>query len=538
MSLKNKTELEPNVWTLEIAIEAADFRAEIQKVYQKQKKKINVPGFRRGKAPLAFVEKYYGKDMFHEDALQALYPGAIETAYEEGGIKAAVPPYDMDVKEIGDEGVLFTVNVAVKPAVELAAYKGLAVEKHEISVEETEVDAEIDRLRERNSRVITAEREAKEGDIAVIDFEGFLDGEAFEGGKGEQFELTLGSGQFIPGFEERVVGHSAGEDFAIDVTFPEEYSEPLAGKAAVFQVKLHELKVKELPELDDEFAKDLGEYDTVAELREGIRKDILGRKQDAEDHSLEHRVLEALAEQLSADIPEAIYKDRAEETEEHFGRRLSQQGLDIDTYLSYMGMDRALYEAQNREQAEEQLKIEFALEKVAELENLAPTDEEVEAEYARLAEQYSMEAEKLKTLISEDSVKADLNRAAATKLVVEHSVAKEPEAEAAESETPDAPAEEKKPAAKKPAAKKASAKKKAVGSDVPGAPEEPAAAAVESDAPTTPEEPATAEVDEAKPAAKKPAAKKPAAKKAPAKKPAAKKEAAGSDAPGAPDQAE
>ncbi len=459
MSLKNKTMAEANVWSLEITIDAATFKEALQKAYQKNKNRYNVPGFRRGKAPYAMITRYYGKESFYEDALELIYPETVEAAYKEGEIEAVSSPYDVDITTIGEDGVELSLKVAVKPEVALSDYKGISCEKEAGNADEEEINAEIDRMRERNSRIITVERPAEDGDIAVIDFEGFLDGTAFDGGKGEKYELTLGSGQFIPGFEPQIIGHSAGDSFDIDVSFPEEYgAENRAGKAVVFKIFLHELKKKELPELDDEFAKDLGEYETVAQLKEGVKADIEKRKQETADRNFESAVIEALAEKLEAEIPEVMFENKAKDNIQNFSQRLAQQGMKLETYLQYMGMEMEQYEQQMQEQAKGQVRAELALEKVAQLEKLEPAAEEIEAEYQKMAEQYNMELEKIKSLVAEKLVKEDLVRAAAVKFVVDNAKAKKPAAKKAAKKEPEAAdddAEQEKKAVKKPAAKKA-----------------------------------------------------------------------------------
>ena len=273
MSLKSSNKVETNVYELEIEIGAEEFKAAVLKVFNKKKNTILVPGFRKGKAPLSLIERTYGKNVFYEDAVEMLFPEVMAEAYQEGGIKAVDNPYDFDMKEIGEDGVSFTVKVVVKPEVTIAIYKGLMAEKSDTQVTQSEIEAEINRMRERNSRTIAVEdRPAENGDITVIDFEGFVDGVAFDGGKGDNYSLTLGSGSFIPGFEEQIIGHNLNDEFDVNVTFPEEYAPELAGKAAVFKVKLHEIKVKELPEADDDFAKDVGEYETAEEMKNIARK--------------------------------------------------------------------------------------------------------------------------------------------------------------------------------------------------------------------------------------------------------------------------
>ncbi|MBQ9551755.1 MAG: trigger factor, partial [Clostridia bacterium] len=299
MSLKSVKEAEANVQELTVTIDAETFKAAVVKVYNKEKKNISVPGFRKGKVPQHIIERMYGKGVFYEDALNDLFPAAVDEALKESGVAAVSAPYDADVTEIGENGVEFTIKVATKPDVDVGEYKGLSAEKATVEVTDDEIDHEIGHLRDQNSRMIDVDdRAAAMGDITNIDFEGFVDGVAFEGGKGEDYDLTLGSGSFIPGFEDQIVGHTIGEEFDVNVTFPEEYTPELAAKDAVFKVKLNSISFKELPELDDEFAKDLGEYDTLAELKEGIKKELLEHKQHHADDEFENALRNQLVENM------------------------------------------------------------------------------------------------------------------------------------------------------------------------------------------------------------------------------------------------
>ena len=511
MSLKSSNKTDTNVYTLEIEIGAEPFKAAVLKAYNKAKSKIALPGFRKGKAPLAMIERFYGKDVFYEDALEIAFPEAVSDAYKEAGIEPVDSPKDVNVKSIGEDGVLFEMKVTVKPEdIKVKAYKGLEAEKAEAAVTPEEVDARIEAMRERNARTITVEdRAAAKGDIAVIDFEGFVDGKAFEGGKGSNYELELGSGQFIPGFEDQVIGHNAGESFDVNVKFPEEYTPELAGKDATFKVTLHEIKVKELPELDDEFAKDL-DYDNVDELKKGVEADMLEHRQSDADKEFEAKLMEELVANVEAEIPEVMFDTQKEENINNFAQRLAQQGIDVDTYLSYMGTDKDAFESSMREQAVSQVKLGLALDKIAELEKIEVGAEDIEEEFKKLAEMYNMEVEKIKSLIAEDLLKEDLLKEKVVKFVVDNAKALKPG---------------KKPAAKKAPAKKAAAKKAddAEGEKKPAAKKAPAkkAAAKKDEGEAEKKAPAK------KPAAKKPAAKKaddaegekkPAAKKAPAKK--------------------
>lgn len=466
MSLKSANKIEANVYELEIEIEGAKFKETTQKVFNQKKNSINVPGFRKGKAPLSLIEKTYGKDVFYDDAIEMLFPELIEQAYEAGNIDAVDNPYDFDIKEIGDEGVLFTVKVTVKPDIQLLIYKGLQGEKGEVEVSQEEVEAEIDKLRDRNSRTIVVEdRPAQDGDMTVIDFEGFVDGLAFEGGKGENHNLTLGSGSFIPGFEEQIIGRAIDEEFDVNVTFPEEYAPELAGKVAVFKVKLHEIKVKELPEADDEFAKDIGEYDTAEEMKKGIEEDIRKQKTEAAEKAFEEQILTALTDHAMADIPEVMITKKAKENTDNFSQRLSQQGADLDTYLMYVGSDREAFDAQMLEDARKQVTLRLALEKIGELEGLTASEEDFEREYQKFAETYSIEVEKIKSMIPEDTLREDIISEKAVRFVMANAVVVAPfvmDEEAAVETAEDAKKSEKKPAAKKKnvAKKKPAAKKK------------------------------------------------------------------------------
>ncbi len=463
MSLVSANKTETNTYAVEIAIAAEDFRAAIQQAYLKQRKSIQIPGFRKGKAPLMMIEKLYGQEVFFEDALDIVFPDAVQAAYEEAGIIPVDSPRDFDVKTMSkEEGVVMTFNVTVKPEITLKAYKGLTAEKAEAKVTKEEIDHEIEHMLDRGARIVNVDdRAVKDGDITVIDFEGFVDGVAFDGGKAEKYELTIGSGSFIPGFEEQIIGHSIGEEFDVNVTFPEAYAPELASKAAVFKIKLHEIKVKELPELDDEFAKDMGEYETVDELKKGIEDDMLKRKQESAQHAFEDAVIDALCQNVEGEIPECMYDNKAKENVDSFAQRIGQQGIDLDTYLMYMGMDKAIFESQMRERAVADVKLELAVEKIVELEELKASDEAVAEEYAKMAEMYQLDVEKIKELVPAETVAAEITRQAAIKVVIDSAKAKKPAAkratkkkEAAEGEEK---AEEEKPA-KKPAAKKTTKK--------------------------------------------------------------------------------
>lgn len=474
LNSSKKSEALANTYELEVGISGEDFRAAILKVYNKQKSRISIPGFRKGKASLAFIEGRYGKNFFYEDALELIYPETVEAALKEAGLedKSVDAPNDVKIEEIGEEGVRITMKITVKPEeVDVGTYKGLEAVKDEVAVTDEEVNSEIDALRERNSRMITVEdRAAAMGDTAVIDFEGFVDGVAFDGGKGEGHSLVLGSGQFIPGFEEQVAGHAVSEDFDVSVSFPEDYgAEELAGKAAIFKCRINEIKFKEIPELDDEFVKDVSdEFETVDQLREGTRKNITALKTDAADKEFEASLLEQVAEGMKADIPEVMFTKKAEENKENFSRRIAQQGIDIDTYLMYMGIEQEKFEQDMLEQAKRQVKLSLALEKVAELEGIEASETEIEDEYTRIAELYKMEPKTVKGLITPKDVAEDLVKEKAVKVIVDSAKAVKKAEEKPAEQAEAADAEEKpakKLAAKKPAAKKPAAKKPAATDD-------------------------------------------------------------------------
>ena len=457
MSLKGSKKLNTNRYELDIQISGESFKAAILEVYKKNVKKINVPGFRKGKAPLSIIEGMYGESFFYEDALNLLYADALESAAKEAGLEIIDDKMDFDLVSINKEdGVNFKVALTTKPEVEVTEYKGLKAEKVKAVVTEDELKAELNALAERNSRMVSVEgRAAANGDTTVIDFEGFVDGKAFEGGKGEGFSLVLGSGQFIPGFEDQIVGKNIGEEFDVNVTFPEEYgAEELAGKPAVFKCKLHEIKVKELPIIDDEFAKDVSEFDTIAELNADNEKKALERKEQQADEDVENQLIEQLIANLKGEIPEAMYASRVEQSVKDFEYRLQMQGMNIDTYLQITGSKLDDLKQNMRPQAEKQVKIRLALEQIAKVENLTAAAEDVEAEYAKLAAMYNMEVDKVKAALPASELEADIVVKKAIDLVKASAeikeVAKKTEAKKPAAKKTTTKAEgEKKPAAKK-----------------------------------------------------------------------------------------
>ena len=450
MSLKETKKLETNRYQLEILIDGEKFRDAISQAYKKNGKKINVPGFRKGKAPLHIVETYYGDEVFFEDALNLLYNDAVEEAITESGLKVIDDKMDFDLVSISKEdGVDFKVSLTTYPEITLKKYKGLKAEKQAVKVETSEITAELKSLAERNARMISVEdRPAKKGDTAVIDFEGFVDGKAFDGGKAEGHSLELGSGQFIPGFEDQIIGHNIDDVFDVNVTFPKDYgAEDLAGKPAVFKVKLHEIKIRELPEIDDEFAKDVSEFDTLKDFKADLKKKALERKEKASEEALENDLVQQIVDGIEGEIPEAMFEKRLNQSVEEFAYRLQSQGMDFDTYLKYTGGTIDDFKKNFRPQAEMQVKYRLALEKIAQLEDIKADDEAIEAEYKKLAESYGVDAEKVKAAIPQSEIEKDVAVGKAIDFIKENAVI----TEAKEKPAADKPAT--KPAAKKPAAK-------------------------------------------------------------------------------------
>ncbi len=409
MNLVKSERLEKSMHELQFSVDADVFKAAIDKAFKREGKKYNVPGFRKGHAPRAVIEKMYGADIFHYDAINDLFPEAYEAAVAAAGIEPVGRPEADVVSESLDEGVVLKVTVAVKPEIKVGGYTGLKATRKVNTVDDADVDAEITRMQERNGRIITREGKAENGDTVDMDFEGFVDGVAFEGGKAEHYSLVLGSGSFIPGFEDQLIGHEAGEEFDVNVTFPEEYqAKELAGKPAVFKIKLHEVKTRELPTLDDEFAKDVSEYDTLDELKASIRKGMEEQNAKQADLAVENDLVDQVIATIEGDIPEVMYENRMDEAVRDFEYRLAQQGLKLDMYLQYMGQTMETFRASFKEQAEKQVKIRLALEAVVAAEQIAATDEELEAELQRIADNYKMELEKVKELVNADEVKKDL----------------------------------------------------------------------------------------------------------------------------------
>jgi trigger factor len=399
--------LEKNMAKLTIEVSAEELEKAIEKVYQKQKKSISIPGFRKGKVPRAMVEKMYGKEVFYEDAANELIPAAYEKAYDECGESIVSTP-KVDVVQIeAGKPFIFTAEVALKPEVTLGAYKGIEVDKVEVTVSDEEVNAEIDRERERNARSVSvSDRAVQDKDQTVIDFEGFVDGVAFQGGKGENYPLTIGSGAFIPGFEEQLIGKNIGEECDVNVTFPEEYhAEDLAGKAAVFKVTVKEIKEKQLPELDDEFAAEVSEFDTLAEYKEDVKKNLTEKREKDVKNAKEDAVVDAIIENATMDIPEAMIETQQRQMIQEFAQNIQMQGLSIEQYFQFTGLTPEAMMEQVKPQAEKRIKSRLVLEAVAKAENITVSEEDFDKEVAKMAEMYQMEADKVKESIGEEGKK-------------------------------------------------------------------------------------------------------------------------------------
>ncbi len=452
MSLKETKKLATNRYELEITIDAQKFGEAIKKAYDQQKDKIQLPGFRKGKAPYAMVVKMYGEEAFFEDALNILYPEAVEEAIGESGLKVINDKMDFDMVSISKEdGVDFKIAVTTYPEIEIGEYKGLKAEKVIAKVEDSEIDAQVKAMAERNARMVSAnDRAAAMGDTVVIDFEGFKDGVAFDGGKAEGHTLELGSGAFIPGFEEQLVGKNIGDEFEITVTFPEEYgAEDLAGKEAVFKIKLHEIKLRELPEIDDEFAKDVSEFDTLDELKADLKAKALEQKTKFAEEDAENDLVQQIVDSIKGEIPEAMFESRLNQSVEEFGYRLQMQGLDLDTYLKYSNTTLDDFKATFRPQAESQVKFRLALEKIVELEKIEATEEDLNARFEEMAKQYNMEVDAVKKAIPAEEIAKDVAVGKAIDFVKENAVITEVEAKTEK---------KKAPAKKKTAAKKTTKK--------------------------------------------------------------------------------
>lgn len=424
MALKSSNKIDTNTYELEVTVDAETFKKACTTAYLKNRKNIQVPGFRKGKATQGMIEKIYGEGVFYEDALDVIYPEAVSAAFDEAKLEVVDAPYDLEVPAIGKEnGVEMKMKVTTYPEVKLGDYKGLKVAKLPTEASDEDVENELKTVQESRARLVVADdREAQTGDTVSLDFEGFVDGVAFEGGKGENYPLELGSGSFIPGFEEQVAGHKIDEEFDVNVTFPEEYEESLAGKDAVFKCTIHEIKAKELPELDDDFAQDVSEFDTLDEYKADLKKQISEKKEADAKTDMENQLLEQITDNMKAEIPECMFAKRCDEMVQDYSYRLQMQGLDLNTYLQYLGQDMDSFKETFKEAAEKQVKVSVALRAIIEAEKIEATDEDIDKEAAKIGEQYGMDAEQVKKAIPAEQLAEDVKRNKAVDMIVEAAV--------------------------------------------------------------------------------------------------------------------
>ena len=448
MTVKSCEKVEKSQVELTIEVNAAEFEAAVEKAYQKMRRKISVPGFRPGKAPRKMIERMYGAEVFFEEAINIAFPDAYEAAVKEQELQVVGYPAVEMVGECTKDGFTFKATAPVYPEVTLGEYKGLSAPKDEVKVTAADVDERLKELSDRNTRLVSVEREAKEGDTVVIDFEGFLDGKPFDGGKGENHSLELGSHSFVPGFEEQLVGTKAGDEKDLDITFPEDYHADLAGKAVVFKVKVHEVKEKEVPALDDEFAKDVSEFDTLKDLKADLKKKITEERQKAANQAFEDALMEQVAANITADIPDAMVENQARQFLDNFKMQIAQQGIPYDQYMKMTGMDEAKLLEDAKEPALRQVRLDLALAAIIKEENLEATDEEAEEELKKMAEQYNMDLETVKKYLQVDQVKDQILTRKAVAIVVDSATAVKPEKKAAKKAEDGEEGEEKKPAKK------------------------------------------------------------------------------------------
>lgn len=460
MSVKME-QLENSKVKLELEISSEKFQEGIQKAYIKMANRFSIPGFRKGKAPRKMVEQYYGEGVFYEEAINLLFPEVYTAAIDETGIEPVAQP-EVDIKDFNDDkSLVLTVEVVVKPEVALGKYKGVSVKKVEHHVTAAQVKAELEQLRERNARVITVEdRAIKKGDTATIDYEGFIDGVPFDGGKGEGHPLEIGSGQFIPGFEDQLIGKKTGEEVEVNVEFPQEYHAPeLAGKPALFKVKIHKITMKELPALDDEFAKDVSEFDTLEELKADTKEKLTKRAKDQAHAEQEDLVLEKVVENAKVEIPQVMVDERIDQTIDEYNMRLSQQGFSLDKYLELTGSSMDDFRKQTAPMAEKQVKTRLVLEAIAKAEAIEATEEDLDAEFAKMAEMYGIEVDVVKKSVPASELQHDVAIRKTVEMLVNEASLTKPRAKKEETESEEK-TEEKKPAAKKATASKSTTAKK------------------------------------------------------------------------------
>ena len=457
MTVKSCEKLEKSRVALTIETSAEEFEAAVNKAYLKMRGKINVPGFRVGKAPRKIIEKMYGAEVFYEEAVNIILPDAYEAAVKEQELDVVGYP-EVELEFCTKDGVVFKCTVAVYPEVKLGQYKGLEAPKAEVKVAAADVNARLKEMADRNSRLVSVDRAVKKGDTADIDFEGFDNGVAFDGGKGENFDLEIGSGSFVPGFEDQLIGMKAGEEKDIDITFPKDYTPELAGKPVVFHVKVNEVKVKEVPALDDEFAKDVSEFDTLKDLKADIKKKLTAERTEAAQRAFEDVLMAKVAEGVEADVPHEMVDLQAEQMTEGFKQQLAAQGIPFDQYLKMTNTTEADFKSQAYGPAEQQVKMDLAISAIVKAEGLEASDDEVEAEMKKVADKYGMDLDTVKKYLRPEEVKEQVIREKVIKLVADSAVAVAPAEALAEEEAEAEAAEEKKPA-KKTAAKKPAAKK-------------------------------------------------------------------------------
>ena len=457
MSVKNCEKLEKSMVALTVEVGAADFEAAVEKAYKKQRGQIRVPGFRPGKAPRKMIEAMFGAQVFYEEAVNIALPDAYEEAVKEQDLQVVGYP-QVELLDVGKEGFSFKATVAVFPEMTLGQYKGLEAPRAEAKVTDEDVDARLKEMAERNSRMVSVDRAVEKGDIANINFEGFLDGKPFDGGKGEDHDLEIGSGSFVPGFEDQLIGMKAEEERDINITFPEDYHADLAGKAVVFHVKVNAVKVKEVPAIDDEFAKDVSEFDTLDELKADVRGKITAEREEAAGRAFEDILMGKVADGLTGEIPDAMVEAQAQRFVDNFRMQIQSQGLPFDKYLEMTNMDVDSLLEQAKEPAARQVKMDLAVGAIIKAEGLEATDEDVDAEYEKMAKQYGMEAEEIKKYMDAEVIREQVLRDKAIRVVVDSAVAVEPVIQA--EEPAQAPAEEA-PAEEKPKAKRTRKKKTA-----------------------------------------------------------------------------
>ena len=431
MTVKSCEKLEKSRVALTIETSAEEFEAAVNKAYLKMRGKINVPGFRVGKAPRKIIEKMYGAEVFYEEAVNIILPDAYEAAVKEQELEVVGYP-QVELESCTKDGVVFKCTVAVYPEVTLGQYKGLEAPKAEVNVTDEDVENRLNEMADRNSRLVSVEREIQKGDTADIDFEGFDNGVPFDGGKGENFDLEIGSGSFVPGFEDQLVGMKAGEEKDIDITFPENYTPELAGKPVVFHVKVNEVKHKEVPAIDDEFAKDVSEFDTLEELKADTRKTLETDREAASQRAFEDALMQKVADGIEADIPEDMVVLQSQRMMENFKQQLAAQGIPFDQYVKMTGMDEDAIQKQSMEPALKQVRMDLAVSAIVKAENLEASDEEVENEMKTIAEKYGMDLESIKKYLPASEVKEQVIREKVIKVVADSAVAVEPEEKAEE----------------------------------------------------------------------------------------------------------